>query len=50
MISLEVDSTRKVVGCYGTGNFVELFYLLPDDTVKSRFAKRLKKERQKAQQ
>ncbi|XP_050445481.1 WD repeat-containing protein 3 [Cataglyphis hispanica] len=48
--SLEVDATCQVVGCYGVGNSIELFHLLPDDTVKSRFANRLKKERRKAQQ
>ncbi|XP_020288110.1 WD repeat-containing protein 3 [Pseudomyrmex gracilis] len=50
VVSLEVDSTCKVVGCYGVGNSVELFYLLPNDVVKSRFTKRLKRERQKAEQ
>lgn len=50
VVSLEVDSTCKVIGCYGVGNSVELFYLLPNHMVKSRFVKRLKKERQKAEQ
>ncbi|KMQ87804.1 wd repeat-containing protein 3 [Lasius niger] len=50
VISLEVDSTCKVLGCHGVGNFIELFYLLSDEIVKNRFAKRLKKERRQAQQ
>ncbi|CAL1677710.1 unnamed protein product [Lasius platythorax] len=50
VISLEVDSTCKVLGCHGAGNFIELFYLLSDEIVKNRFAKRLKKERRQAQQ
>jgi len=49
VVSLEVDSTCKVLGCHGAGNSIELFYLLSDDKVKDRFAKRLKKERRKAQ-
>ncbi|XP_011643743.1 WD repeat-containing protein 3 isoform X1 [Pogonomyrmex barbatus] len=50
VVSLEVDPTCKVLGCHGVGNSIELFYFLPDDTVKTRFAKRLKKQRRKAQQ
>lgn len=48
--SLEVDSTGKILGCHGAGNSIELFHLLPDDIVKNRFTKRLKKERHQAQQ
>ncbi|GAB1867885.1 WD repeat-containing protein 3 [Camponotus japonicus] len=48
--SLEVDSTGKILGCHGAGNSIELFHLLPDDIVKNRFTKRLKKERRQAQQ
>ncbi|XP_072756737.1 WD repeat-containing protein 3 [Anoplolepis gracilipes] len=47
--ALEVDSTCKVLGCHGVGK-IELFYLLSDDMVKNRFAKRLKKQRPQAQQ
>ncbi|EZA47881.1 hypothetical protein DMN91_003248 [Ooceraea biroi] len=50
VVSLEVDFTGKVIGCYGSGRAIELFYLPPDDVVNSRFLKRLKKQRQKAQQ
>lgn len=50
VVSLEIDSTCKVLGCHGVGNSIELFYLLPEDTVKDRFAKRLKKERRKAKE
>lgn len=49
VVSLEVDPTHKVIGCYGTNNSVDLFYLLPDDKVKVKFGKRLKKERKKAE-
>lgn len=49
VVSLEVDPTCKVLGCHGLGNSIELFYLLSDDTIKDRFAKRLKKQRRKAQ-
>ncbi|XP_014476542.1 PREDICTED: WD repeat-containing protein 3 [Dinoponera quadriceps] len=49
VVSLEVDSTCNVIGCHGVGNTVELFHLLSDDKVKNKFAKRLKKERIKAQ-
>ncbi|XP_012232010.1 WD repeat-containing protein 3 [Linepithema humile] len=49
VISLEADSTCKVFGCHGVGNSIELFYLLPEETVKTRYSKRMKKERQKAQ-
>lgn len=48
-MSLEVDSTHSVLGCYGIGNTIELFHLLPDDKVKNKFTKRLKKEKTKAQ-
>ncbi|KAH0946147.1 hypothetical protein HN011_001484 [Eciton burchellii] len=50
VVSLEVDSTSKFIGCYGLGNFIELFYLPPDDMVNERFLKRLKKQKQKARQ
>ncbi|XP_011691518.1 PREDICTED: WD repeat-containing protein 3 [Wasmannia auropunctata] len=49
VVSLEVDPTCKVLGCHGLGNSIELFYLLSDDTIKDKFAKRLKKQRRKAQ-
>lgn len=49
VISLETDATCKILGCYGMGNFVELFYLLSKETIKTRYAKRMKKERRKAQ-
>ncbi|KAG5332620.1 WDR3 protein, partial [Acromyrmex heyeri] len=49
VVSLEVDSTCKVLGCHGVGNSIELFYLLSEDIIKNRFTKRLKKERRKAQ-
>jgi hypothetical protein len=50
VVSLEIDPTCKVLGCHGVGNSIELFYVLPEDTVKDRFAKRLKKERRKAKE
>lgn len=49
VVSLEVDSTCKIIGCHGVENSIELFYLLPDAKVKDKFSKRLKKERKKAQ-
>ena len=48
VVSLEVDSTCKVLGCYGIGNSIELFCLF-SDAIKDRLARRLKKERRKAQ-
>lgn len=44
VVSLQVDSMCKVIGCYGVGHTVELFSLVPDDKVKEKFAKRLKKK------
>ncbi|KAL0112869.1 hypothetical protein PUN28_012250 [Cardiocondyla obscurior] len=49
LVSLEVDPTCKVFGCYGVGNSIELFYLLSDDMIKDKFTRRLKKERRKSQ-
>ncbi|XP_012526680.1 WD repeat-containing protein 3 [Monomorium pharaonis] len=50
VVSLEVDSTCKFLGCHGVKNSIELFYLLPEDTVKDRFTKRLKKRKRKAKE
>lgn len=49
VVSLEIDSTCKVIGCHGVDNSIELFYLLSEDKVKNNFANRLKKEKKKAQ-
>ncbi|XP_076762972.1 WD repeat-containing protein 3 [Xylocopa sonorina] len=45
VVSLEADTTHTVIGCYGLGNTVELFYLLPDAKVEDNIRKRLKKKK-----
>ncbi|CAK9807252.1 WD repeat-containing protein 3 [Anthophora plagiata] len=49
VVSLEVDPTHTVIGCYGLNNTVELFQLLPDAKVKDNVTKRLQRERRKAE-
>lgn len=48
-MSLEVDNTYTIIGCYGLDNTVELFQLLPDSRIKDNVLKRLRKERKKAE-
>ncbi|XP_012143534.1 WD repeat-containing protein 3 isoform X2 [Megachile rotundata] len=49
VVSLEVDTTHTIIGCHGVDNTVDLFQLLPDTKVKENVAKRLRKERKKAE-
>lgn len=49
VVSLEVDNTYTIIGCYGLDNTVELFQLLPDSKIKDNVLKRLRKERKKAE-
>lgn len=48
VVSLLTDPTCTVIGCHGVDNTVELFYMMPDDEVKIKLNKRLKKEKKKA--
>lgn len=47
VVSLCVDSTRKIIGCHGRDKTIELFELLDADEVKTKLAKRLKKQKEK---
>ncbi|XP_043273092.1 WD repeat-containing protein 3 [Venturia canescens] len=50
VVSLCSDATRTIVGCHGTENTIELFHFIPDDEVKVKVAKRLKKQKLKAKE
>ncbi|XP_074104219.1 WD repeat-containing protein 3 [Cotesia typhae] len=48
VISLTTDATNDIIGCHGSGNSVELFYMIPEDQVTKKTNKRLNKEKKKA--
>lgn len=48
VISLTTDATNDIIACHGSGNSVELFYMIPEDQVTKKTNKRLNKEKKKA--